>query len=131
MLVGGTFDGVSVGAFVALGRSVAVGGLRVGVRVIVRVGDGPKVGDAVRVGVTVRVGVSVRVGLGVKVGRGVRVSVAVRVGVGVRVGVLEGAGVAASPSRVKLPDRFHSIPTKSCTSYSPGIHSWAGGSQSV
>jgi len=98
--------GVSVGAGVMDGRGVGVKKVAVGegVRVTVRVG----VGASVRVDVRV----DVRVGVTVWVGVIVWVPVAVAVRVGVRVGVAEGGWVAAMPSMVKLPEVFHSCPTK-------------------
>jgi hypothetical protein len=152
---------VMVGVFVAgsaVGQRVFVGvivmGVAVGQRVFVGVGDGegkrvlvavagrgvgegPKVGVGVRVGVAVRVGVVVRVGVAVRVGVVVRVGVGVgdAVGIEVLVGVREavglGGGVGASPSTMKRPEIFHAVPIKIRTSYSPGSHSQAGGSQSV
>jgi len=64
----------------------------------------------------------VRVWVGVDVGAGVRVKVGVLVGCGVRVGAGVTVGLGASPVRVNRPDDFHSWPTNTWTSYSPGCH---------
>lgn len=72
-----------------------------------------------------------RVGVCVGVGRRVRVGVGVYVWVGVLVGVGEGTGVGGSPSTMKRPEIFQINPTNICTSYSPGDHTSALGSQSV
>ena len=70
------------------------------------------------VGVTdgVLVSVGVLLGVGVRVEVGVRVKVGVREGVIVNEGVVVGIAVGASPSRINCPTRFHSSPTKTCTS---------------
>jgi len=65
--------------------------------------------------------------VGVGVGEGVGISVLV----GVREGVGLGGGVGASPSTRKVPEIFHTEPTKIRTSYSPGCHSQGSASQSV
>jgi len=140
---------VMVGVFVAgsaVGQRVFVGvivmGVAVGQRVFVGVGDGEGkrvlvavagrgVGEGPKVGVVVRVGVAVRVGVGVRVGVWVGDAVGIGVLVGVREAVGLGGWVGASPSTKKRPDIFHAVPIKIRTSYSPGSHSQAGGSQSV
>lgn len=88
-------------------------------RVVVRVGSGVLVRSKVADGSGVLVMVSVLVGEGVKVGVKVRVGEAVNVAVG------------GSPETVKRPDRCQVSPINNRTSYSPGSHSSASGSQSV
>lgn len=87
--------------------------------------DGVTVGARVRV--TVGVGVTVGVRVDVRVGEGPGVMVEVRVGVGVSVG----AGVGGLPVTLKRPETIHCIPTKICTSNSPGCHSVERGSHSL
>ena len=79
----------------------------------------------VTVSVGVRVGVMLAVPVGGLVGVIVGVEVSVRVGTGVKV------GVDGSPAIVNLPDRYHTSPTKICTSYSPGCQAVETGKQSV
>lgn len=87
----------------------------------------------VRDGVGVTVRVCVRVGVGVIVGGlvGVGVAVIVQVAVGVRDAVAVGGGVGGDPVTTKLPELFHSMPTNTCTSYSPGSHTSGEGLHSV
>ena len=73
-------------------------------------------GVYVLVGVLDLVGVFVNVALG----WGVLVAVIVDVCVIVGDGVAVGAGVGGSPSMIKRPEVIHVVPTKNCTSYSPG-----------
>jgi len=95
------------------------------------------VGRGVREGARVVVGGAVRDGARVQVGRGVFVIVALGLGMLVAVSaiVADGARVAVdvggSPSTTKRPTDFHSMPTKICTSYSPGSHSWGAAIRSA
>ena len=86
-------------------------------------------GEGVRVMVRVGVGVLVRVGVPVGPGVGERLGVGVRLIVGDKVRL--GAAVGASPWMVKRPETSQFIPTKICTSYSPGSHKEGSGFQSV
>jgi len=120
-----------------------VGGTGLAVRVAV--GGRDAVGIGVDVGMCVFVadgtGVNEGVGRGVRVGRGSGLAVAVGVIVRVLVIVLDGVAeavalgrglevaVGGSPSRTNRPDVCQSVPTKICTSYTPGSHSGAGRSQ--
>ncbi len=62
-------------------------------------------------------------------GAGVAVKVLVAAGLGVSVAVACGVNVGGSPVKAKLPEAFHSVPTKICTSYAPASHSTASRAQ--
>jgi len=139
--------GVKVGVLVAVEVGVAVGravAVAVGAGVNVRVAVGRVVLVAVGAGVRVCVGggvfVRVALGMGVRlgavsvgVGRCVRLGggsgLAVEVVAGVSVAAGLGVTVGGSPSRTKRPEALQSVPTKTWTSYWPGVHSGAGRSQ--
>ena len=133
----GVFDGIGVRVLVGQGviEGVTGDGVLEGQGVGERVGVGERycvaVGRVVLVGLGVTVGIRVQVGIGVAEGQGVRVGVFVLVGVMVGVGVKLGTAVGGSPWTVKRPLRFHVIPAKIWTSYSPDSHSCGPGSQSV
>jgi hypothetical protein len=90
-------------------------------------GLGVRVAVGVPVGRGVRVAVGVPVGTGVLLEVGVGEGVRVKVGETVRVGLRVGEAVGGSPETIKRPTTFNSLPTNSCTWYSPGSHISAGG----